>query len=83
MLWLSDPLSHLLQMLDLLDSFVGYADGVSHSLQNLSSAAWAIFNPNRKLVTFRGVCIGRSTNNIVEYTVLIELLSDATTRGIR
>ena len=70
-------------MSNLLESFVGYADEVSRSLRNLSSTAWAIFYPSGKLVSFRGVCIGQSTNNIVEYSALIELLSDAITHGIR
>ena len=34
-------------------------------------------------MSFRGVCIGWSTNNIAEYSVLIELLSDAMAHGIR
>jgi len=72
----------LLQMSDLLESFVGYADGASRSLRNLSSVACVIFDPSGELVSFRGVCIGRSTNNIAEYSALIELLSDAITRGI-
>ena len=66
-----------------METYVGYADGASRSLQNLSSTTWAIFNPNGELVSFRGVCIGQSTNNIAEYSALIELLSDAITRGIR
>ena len=71
-----------MQISDLLESFVGYADGASHSSRNVSSAAWAIFNPSSELVSFRGVCIGRSTNNIAEYSASIELLSDAITHGI-
>ena len=69
-------------MSNLLESFVGYADRASRSSQNLSSAAWAIFNPSSELVSFRGVCIGQPTNNIAEYSALIELLSDAITHGI-
>ena len=69
-------------MYESLEPFVGYADGASHSTQNLSSAAWDIFTPNDKLVSFQGICIGRSTNNIVEYSALIELLSDAILFGI-
>ena len=74
---------HLLQMSNLLETCVGYANGASRSSRNLSSAAWAIFYPSGELVSFRGVCIGRSTNNIAEYSALIELLSDAITHGIR
>ena len=65
-----------------METCVGYADGASRSSRNLSSAAWAIFYPSGELVSFRGVCIGQSTNNIVEYSALIELLSDAITHGI-
>ena len=74
---------HLLQMSNLLETCVGYADGASRSSRNLSSTAWAIFDPSGELVSFRGVCIGQSTNNIAEYSALIELLSDAITHGIR
>ena len=64
------------------EPFVGYADGASRSTQNLSSTAWAIFALNDELVSFQGICIGRSTNNIAEYSALIELLSDAISFGI-
>ena len=59
------------------EPFFGYADGASRSTQNLSFAVWAIFAPNDELVSFQGICIGRSTKNITEYSTLIELLSDA------
>ena len=75
--------SRLLQMSNYSDTYVGYADGASRSTRNLSSAAWAIFDPSGELVSFRGVCIGRSTNNIAEYSALIELLSDTIAHGIR
>ena len=65
------------------ETYVGYADGASRSTQDLSSAAWAIFDPSGELVSFRGVCIGQSTNNIAEYSALIELLSDTIAHGIR
>ena len=65
------------------ETYVGYADGASRSTRGLSSAAWAIFDPSGELVSFRGVCIGRSTNNIAEYSALIELLSDTIALGIR
>ena len=65
------------------ETYVGYADGASRSTRNLSSAAWAIFDPSGELVSFRGVCIGRSTNNIAEYSALIELLSDTIAHGKR
>ena len=70
-------------MSNLMETCVGYADEASRSSWNLSSAAWAIFDPSSELVSFRGVCIGRSTNKIIEYSALIELLSNAITHGIR
>ena len=69
-------------MFEYLEPFVGYADGAIRSTNNLSSAAWAIFAPNDELVSFQGICIGRSTNSIVEYSALIKLLSDAISFGI-
>ena len=64
------------------EPFIGYADGASRSMQNLSSAAWAIFALNGELVSFQGICIGRSMNNIPEYSALIELLSNSISFGI-
>ena len=65
-----------------LEPFVQYVDGGSHSMQNLSSAVWAIFASNDELVSFQGICIGRSTNNIAEYSVLIKLLPNSISFGI-
>jgi ribonuclease HI len=56
---------------------IGFADGASRSTQNLSSTAWAIYAPTNELITLRGVCLGRATNNIAEYSTVIELLIDA------
>ena len=69
-------------MSESLEPFVGYVDGASRSTQNLSFVAWAIFSPNGELVSFQGICLGRSTNNIAEYSALIELLSNSISFGI-
>ena len=63
--------------------FVGFADGASRSTKNLSSAAWVIYDPAGELVNLQGVCLGPSTNNIVEYGVVLELLIEAMDLGIR
>lgn len=60
-------------MSESLEPFVGYADGASHSTQNLSSAAWAIFAPSGKLVSFQGIYISIYMKNIAMYNTLIEL----------
>ena len=56
---------------------IGFVDGTNHSTQNLASTAWEIYTPTNELVSLRGVCLGRVTNNIAEYSVVIELLVDA------
>jgi ribonuclease HI len=64
-------------MLDSSLPYIGFADGVIRSTRKLASAAWAIYAPINELVSLRGVCLGRATNNIAEYSVIIELLVDA------
>jgi ribonuclease HI len=63
--------------------YIGFADGASHSTQNLASAAWDIYAPTNELISLRGVCLGRATNNIAEYSAVIELLVDVVSLGIR
>ena len=63
--------------------YVGFVDGACRSTRNLSSAAWAIYNPHGELLEFQGVCLGRTTNNVAEYNVVIELLAEAVDLGIR
>jgi ribonuclease HI len=62
--------------------YIGFADGASRSTQNLASTAWAIYAPTNELISLRGVCLGRATNNIAEYSVVIELLVDVVSLGI-
>jgi hypothetical protein len=56
---------------------IGFIDGASHSTENLASAAWAIYAPTNELISLRGVCLGRATNNITKYSVMIGLLTNA------
>jgi hypothetical protein len=62
--------------------YIGFADGVSRSTRNLSFATWAIYAPTNELISLRGVCLGWATNNIAEYSAVIELLVDAISLGI-
>jgi ribonuclease HI len=62
--------------------YLGFADGASCSTQNLASAAWEIYAPTNELISLHGVCLGRATNNIVEYSVVIKLLTDVVSLGI-
>jgi hypothetical protein len=61
----------------------GFTDGASRSTKNLASAAWAIYAPMNELISLHGVCLDHATNNIVEYSAVIELLTDAISLGIR
>jgi ribonuclease HI len=72
-----------IQMLNSSLPYIGFADGASCSTQNLASAAWAIYAPTNELVSLQGVCLDRENNNIAEYSVVIELLVDAISLGIR
>ena len=62
--------------------FVCFANGASRSTRNLSSAAWVIYDPAGELVNLQGVCLGRTTNNIMEYSAGLELLTEAVNLGI-
>jgi ribonuclease HI len=62
--------------------FVGYADGASRHTQRLTSAAWVIFTPQGQLLSSRGIFLGDTTNNVVEYSAGIELLCDTLSLGI-
>ena len=61
---------------------IGFTDGTSHSTHNLASVAWAIYAPTNELISLRGVCLDCATNNIAEYSAVIELLIDAISLGI-
>jgi ribonuclease HI len=62
--------------------YIGFVHGASRSTQNLVYIAWAIYAPTNELVSLRGVCLGRATKNIAEYSIIIELLIDAISLGI-
>ena len=68
-----------------LDShiFRGFADSASRHTRSLASTAWVIYSHSSQLIGSSGACLGSATNNIVEYSVVIELLSNANTLGIR
>jgi ribonuclease HI len=63
--------------------YLGFTDKASHHTQNLTSAAWVVYSPEGLLVSSGGVCLGISMNNVVEYSVVIELLCNVISHGIR
>jgi ribonuclease HI len=62
--------------------FIGYADGASQHTQRLASVAWVIFTPRGQLLSSEGISLGDTTNNVTEYSEIIELLRDTLSIGI-
>ena len=62
--------------------FIGYADSASRHTWRLASATWVIFTPQGQLLSSGGICLGDTTNNVAEYSAVIELLHDALSLGI-
>ena len=63
--------------------YTRFVDGdIRHTL-NLASTAWVIYEPSGQLLSSGSTCLGPSTNNIVEYSAIVELLLDAISYGIQ
>ena len=62
--------------------YVSFLDGASRSTRNLSSAAWVIYNPAGELINLQGICLGQTTNNVAEYSFVLELLIESVNLGI-
>jgi ribonuclease HI len=58
-------------------------DGASRHMRNMASIAWVIYSPKGQLVSSGGIHLEPSTNNVVEYRTIIELLHDAISHGFR
>jgi ribonuclease HI len=63
--------------------YLGFANEANRHTWNLASIAWVVYSPEGLLVCSGGVCLAPSTNNVVEYSVVIELLRDAISHGTR
>ena len=57
--------------------YAGFAEGASRSTRNISSVVCVIYDSNGELVDLQDICIGITTNNVVEYSAVIELLTEA------
>lgn len=62
--------------------YVGYADGASRHTGNIASTTWVIYLPLGQLLSYGGSCLGPATNNLAEYSAVIELLVDVIHHGI-
>ena len=63
-------------------AFIGFTDGASLHTQHSASIAWVIYTPMGQVLSSRGVCLWASSNNVAEYSAVIELLRDAISHGI-
>ena len=61
---------------------IGFTDGASRHTQNSASTAWVIYTPTSQVLSSRSVCLGHSSNNVAEYSAIIELLCDAISHGV-
>jgi ribonuclease HI len=62
--------------------YIGFVDGSSHNTQNLAFVAWEIYVPTDELISLHGIFLGHEINNILEYSAVIGLLTDAISFGI-
>ena len=63
--------------------YIGFTDGACRSTRNLSSMVWVIYDPHGEFIDLQGVCLGCTTNNIAEYSAVIELLAEVINLSIR
>jgi hypothetical protein len=63
--------------------YLGFTYGANHHTWNLAFAACVVYSPADLLVFSGGIFLGPSTNNVVEYSIVIKLLCDAISHGIR
>ena len=62
--------------------YIGFADGASHHTQKSASAAWVIYTPMGQVLSLGGIFLRPYSNNVAEYSVVIELLQDSISHGV-
>ena len=62
--------------------YIGFIDGAIRHTQNSASAAWVTYTPTDQVLSSGGVCLRPSSNNVAEYSAIIELLRDAISHGV-
>ena len=63
-------------------TYIGFTDGMSHHTQHSTYAAWVIYTPMGQVLSSGGVCLWPSSNNVVDYSAVSELLWDSILHGI-
>ena len=54
--------------------YIGFVDGASYHSQKSASTSWEIYTPTDQVLSLGGICLWPYSNNVVEYSVIIELL---------
>jgi hypothetical protein len=62
---------------------IGYVDDANRSSHNVTSATWVIFSLSNEFLDSWAIFLDRASNNIVEYEVVIALMTNAYALGIR
>ena len=62
--------------------YIGFAYGASCHTQHSPSATLVIYTPTGQVLSSGGVCLRPSSNNVAEYSAVIELLWDAISHGV-
>ena len=63
-------------------TYIGFTDGASRHTQHSAFVAWVICTPMGQVLSSGGVCLWPSSNNVAEYSVVIELLRDVILHGV-
>ena len=63
-------------------TYIGFVDGANCHTQHSASATWVIYTSMGQVLSSGGVCLPPSSNNVAEYSAIIELLWDAILHGI-
>jgi hypothetical protein len=72
----------LWQMSGESEVFIGFAYEASRHTWRLASASWVIFIPQGQLLSSGGIYLCDPTNNVSEYSTVLELLCDTLWHGI-
>ena len=63
-------------------AFFGFADGTCCHTVNLALVTWVLYSQAHDLASLGAVCIGPAINNIIEYPIVIGLLTKASSCDI-
>ena len=62
--------------------YIRFTDSASRHTQNSALAAWVMYTPTGQVLSSGGICLQPSSNNVSEYSVVIELLCDSISHGV-